>query len=93
MSRRALLLPLCPADGREHHHFGHAQEADCGVWAGFARADRDTGAVGPNDLDDRADVTDLAIIAEAFFERLHLLGNNAAHLRLIEGHQVLPFAG
>src|ERR1700691_1424638 len=55
--------------------------------AGFARADGDARAVRADDLDDRADVADLAVVAEAFFECLHLLGHDAAHLRLIEGHR------
>src|SRR6202035_6014268 len=67
-----LLPPSDPAQPVEHHRLGHAQEANRGVRARFARAHRDVGPVRPEYLDDRADVADLAVLAVAPFERLHL---------------------
>jgi hypothetical protein len=50
------------------------------------------GAMRAEDLDDRADVADFAIVPVVGFEGLHLLGDDVAHLALVESHPTVPFS-
>src|SRR6476619_696911 len=49
------------------------------------------GAVRAEDLDDRADVADFAIVPIVGFEGFHLLGDDVPHLALVESHPTVPF--
>src|SRR6476469_5829703 len=91
-SQRGLLLlaPCRTPEAAEDHRLGHAQQADRGVRARFARADVDVRAVRADHLDDRAHVADLAVLAIAPFQRLHLGGHYLADLALVERHPRPP---
>src|SRR3984957_1437749 len=90
-SRKRVGASLLVAAGRrahpvEQHRLGHPQQPDSRVRTRFAGAHRDVRAVRPEHLDDRADVADLALLAVATFERLHLCRHYLPDLGLVECH-------
>src|SRR5690348_5832288 len=86
------LALLCrAAEVAEHRLFGHPDQAEAAVRAHVAAADADVRSVWADDLHDRANVADLAVVAVVVLDRLHLFGDDPTDLALVQRHlRLLP---
>src|SRR5580692_1062511 len=90
----SIFLGGLPAHPAERHLLGQTQQPDQSVRARVAaRPDRDLRAVRPQHLDDRAHVADHAVVAEAIFERLHLICHYLPDLRCVQSHMASLLLG
>src|SRR4029077_5159504 len=74
----------------EQRRLRPAQKPDAYVWSAVARADSDVGAMRADDLDDRADIADFAVLAVVVFDRLHLRCDVLSDLLLVDRHSSPP---